>query len=1072
MKVPVRRLSTTGRRQWRIASMVCVWAAALYGGAVGARAAEINWEQGVGLGTTAQLTASIAPEGVDTSCHVQYETEYAFGHEGWASATTVPCAPEDLGAGGGSLRARAELVGLSLDTSYEFRFVATTGGVAIMGAAETFATFGIQEFVVSSLDNELHAYSQAGGHPSELKANINLNSSRLHQFTPGGQLSVVGQEVKDVRVVLPPGFVGNPAATPQCPQRLEESEKCPGNTQIGTISVLLSDEVLTREASPKPVFNLVPPKGVAARFGALVNLQASAFIDAKLRSGSDYRIEADSLNITSFAQPMRVTVTMWGDPAASSHDSERFCVGSHGYYEKGCPYEGEGRPFLTEPTACVGPLDVNVEMDSYQEPDESVGASAQLPAAMGCENVPFAPTVEVQPTTRAVDTPSGVKVDLTVPQHEEEAHPASSDLKDASIVLPVGMDVNPSSAEGLGTCSEAETGFVGFKELDPSVEPGVRTSQFTPGPAECPDGAKLGTVVIRTPLIDHPLEGAMYLATPRDNPFGSLMAVYLAVYDPITGVVVKLPGLVQSDARTGQVTTVFEQNPQLPFEHLEVSLFEGERAALTTPLTCGSHVTSSSLVPWSGNPAATPSAAFQTTEEPGGGTCPGSEAQALNAPGFEAGTTGTRAATSSSFVLKLKREDGSQRFRALDVTLPPGLIGNVTDVQECPQVDIEAAEALGGEGQGAVELAHPSCPAGSEVGVVHVGAGSGTPLYVTGHAYFAGPYEGDPFSMVIITPAIAGPFDLGTVVVRAGLYIDPHTAQVTVKSDLPTIRDGIPLDIRRLGVEITRPGFLLNPTNCEAMAVSGQETSTAGQTVPLSDRFQIGGCRELPFKPSFKALTHAKHSRKNGAYLHVVAMSGPGQANIKSVEVKLPKDLPARESTLKQACAEAQFDENPAGCPVGSQVGTATAYTPLLPVPVTGPAIFVSHGGAAYPDLDLVLQGDGVTVILAGNTHINGKTDVTSSSFTTVPDVPMSRFDLVLPAQRNSALGASGNLCTKTIQKKKRAKVRRHGKWVRTTKTIRHTVRRHLKIFTIITGQNGAVIKKNTDLWVTGCKTA
>jgi hypothetical protein len=1070
-------------------------------GVASAQAASIEWQQGLGLTRTARLTAQINPQGVDSTCQLQYLTAQTLESEGWSAASTVPCTPGDLGAGSAGTSANVELTGLSLDTDYAFRFLASSGSSTVTGATETFATFGIQEFSLAPLTHGA-AYRQAGGHPDTLTTKIVINTSYLRNGEASGDAML-----KDVNVALPPGMIGDPAAVPQCPQRLEEVMKCPPDSQIGTLILRLVGDARKQrsikeeeaELPPSPLFNLTPPHGVVARFGTLVNAQASAFINAGVRAGSDYGVDANSLEITSFAQAKLVVVNVWGDPASPSHDPERVCpkAGVLTRYEKGCAYTGEAKPFLREPTSCVGPVSAAASIDSYQEPGIFIPASEELPETTGCEEVPFEPSIEARPTTSAADSPTGLNVTVKVPQNEEPKGIDSSDLKDATVVFPAGVAVNPSSADGLVGCPETGeegVGFTGFKELNPAAEPGVQTAQFTPDAAKCPDASKLGTVTIHTPLLNHPLTGSLYLATPHTNPFGSLVAVYLTVFDSISGVVVKLPGKVSLDPKTGQITTTFEQNPQLPFESLEVKLFganeapEKSRARLTTPQTCGAYSATSTLTPWSGNAASTSaSEAFNVTEQPGGGACVNSEGQAPNAPGFESGTASPIAGTYSPFVLKLSREDGFQRFHAVDVTLPPGMIAKVAGVQQCPQADIEAAEHRTGEGDGAVEMANPSCPTGSEVGAIHVGAGSGAPFFVTGHAYFAGPYNGAPFSLVIVTPAIAGPFDLGVVTVRAGIYIDPHTAQVTVKSDpFPTILDGIPLDIRTVNVEIGRANFTLNPTSCDVMSVTGQEMSTAGQTAGLNDRFQVGGCTNLPFHPTFAVSTSGKTSRKDGASLDVRIVEGQaGEANVAKVHVELPKQLPARNDTLKLACPDSVFAANPAACPEGSRVGTATAVTPILASPLTGPAYLVSHGGAAFPDMEIVLQGEGITIVLDGKTNIDGKTGITSSSFESVPDAPISSFDLSLPSGPHSILGAPEGVCsltkTVTVKKKVTVKVKRHGHVVkkhgkvqkrRVTRKVKKRVALGLAMPTVIQAQNGAVITQKTPIHVAGCPVA
>lgn len=1087
-----------------MAVAACIATAACTGTALASVAAPaVSIEQATGAVSSSMIEARIAPNGATTTCTVQYVQESDFHVSGWAGAQTVAC-PQSIAAGAGERWVFVYVGGLTIETRYEYRVIASNSAGTTEGPEAAFVTFGLKTFSFEALgppslgpEEELlpgEALVLAGGHPYELVTSFVVNSNAGVYGANEREFRTVAT-LKDVRVHLPVGMVGNPTATPTCTMRAAESHDCRGENQVGKMEIATNEyEGKFGVREDNPLFNIVPPRGVAARFSAKFNGFVNGTIDAHVRTGSDYGIDADSLDITALGKPALVVVRMWGVPSDPGHTPERICEKSGGgSYSIGCAFPAElpHKPFLTMPTSCRGPVTALGEASAYQGPGDYAHATQQMPQTIGCEDVAFAPTIEAQPADTQADSPTGMDIKLHVPQDEEPEATATSDLKDATVTFPAGVAVNPSSADGLAACSEEQAGFTGFAELDPTGEPGVKTAQFTPSPAECPEAAEIGTVTIHTPLLEHPITGAMYLATPHQNPFGTLVAVYLTVHDPISGVVIKLPGKVTLDQQTGQITTTFEQTPQLPFEDLEVQLFGAKEAAaksrapLTSPETCGSYATTSLLEPWShlgaegetGTPDAAPSSApFQVVAAPGGGACAPTEAHAPNAPGFEAGTASPIGGAYSPFVVKLKREDGSQRFGALDVTLPPGMTGRVAGVEECPQADIGAAQALSGEGGGATELAHPSCPAGSEVGVVHVGAGSGAPFYVSGKVYFAGPYKGAPFSLVFVTPALAGPFDLGSVVVRAALYIDPHTAQVSVKSDpFPTILDGIPLDIRSVGVEMSRSSFTLNPTSCDAMSVTGSETSTAGQTASLSDRFQVGGCDTMPFNPTFTATTHALHSRKRGAYLHVHVTSGSGQANIGSVHVAIPRQMPARNDTLKLACPEAQFDKDPEGCPEGSIVGHAVAQTPILPVPLEGPAMFVSHGDRGFPDLEIVLKGDGVTVVLEGSTFIN-KAGVTFSTFGSVPDVPVSSFDLYLPEGPHSALAADGNLCHRTVAKRKRVRVyvKAHGKakghWVHRTKTVSRSVPVQLEMPTTITGQNGAQITQHTRIGVTGCK--
>jgi hypothetical protein len=542
-------------------------------------------------------------------------------------------------------------------------------------------------------------------------------------------------------------------------------------------------------------------------------------------------------------------------------------------------------------------------------------------------------------------------------------------------------------------------------------------------------------VELTTPLLEKPIGGSVYLAEQGNNPFGSLVALYLVIDDPVTGVLLKLPGEVHLDSVTGQVTATFDDNPQLPFSALTLKFKEGPRAPLVTPAGCGTYTTRSSLTPWSApqsGPPATPSSSFTISSGCTSGF----------APALVSGTTINQAGAYSPYTLTLSRQDGEQDLEGLEATLPPGLLAKLAGVPQC----------------GNAEAAAGACPAGSRIGSVTVAAGAGPdPVYVHGEIFLTGPYNGGPFGEVVEVPAIAGPFNLGLVVVRGSIRINPTTAQASVVSDpFPTILQGIPLQVKTVDVTLDREGFTFNPTSCESLSTSGTVTSYQGTQIPVSSHFQAASCAMLPFKPSFSVSTkaHAEALKDGtGAALDVKVASkgGPGvsgeEANIKRVDVTVPKLLPARlQPTLQNACTEAQFAKNAADCPPDSFVGTATAVTPVLGVPLTGPAIFVSHGGEAFPDLDLVLQGEGVEILLTGRTDIKG--DTTYSKFETVPDAPISSFDLSLPEGPHSAL-ASGlptndkSLCGQSLE-----------------------------MPTMIESQNGAVFKQTTKVTIEGCKPA
>ena len=889
-------------------------------------------------------------------------------------------------------------------------------------APASFASFGLNGLSATAVNHDGSVDLQAGSHPYEYTIDFALNHNA------SGNLEGI---MRDLIVELPPGLIGNPQAVPQCPGTVFEGlePQCPGNTQIGIVEVKAEGLPVTFAA----VYNLAPSKGSAATLGASL-FSVNSFLEASVRSGSDFGVDISDLTLPTNIKIQSVSERIWGTPSDPGHDAERECRSPEGVKINGCSSDAARTPFFTLPTSCTGPLKTTLSVDSVEEPgvfrSETVDSldSGGSPAGLnGCERVPFDPTITAQPETTAADSPTGLHVNIHIPQNQTPEQLATANLKDTTLTLPQGMVVNPSAGGGAVGCSPAQVDLHGS------------------GGARCPDGSKIGTAEIQTPLLDHPVKGGVYLATQGSNPFGSLLAIYIALDDPVSGVVVKLAGKIEPDPVTGQLKTTFLNNPQLPFDNLNVDLSGGSRAPLTTPLSCGAYTTTSDMTPWSTPEGGDvfPADTFQISTGANNGPCVANEAQEPNTPSFEAGTTTPLAGSYSPLVLKLTRENGSQRLGALNVTLPPGLTGRLAGVAECSDAQLVQAMGRNQPGQGSLEQSGPSCPQSSEVGTITTGVGSGSPLFVGGHAYLAGPYEGAPLSIAIVAPAVAGPFDLGNVVVRSGLFINPSTAQVTVKSDpIPTILAGIPLDIRSIAIAINRPQFTLNPTSCEPMSVNGQAVSTQNQTVAVSNRFQVGGCQGLPFKPSFKASTQGKTSKANGASLTVKVAQQPGEANLHKVSLTLPTVLPARLTTLQKACTEAQFAANPAGCPAGSFIGTAKAVTPILSVPLTGPAILVSHGGAAFPDVVFLLQGNErggtIRIDLDGRTDI--KKGVTYSRFETVPDAPITSFETVLPQGPHSVLAATGNLCTSK-----------------------------LAMPTQLVGQNGAQLNQTTKITVTGC---
>jgi len=635
-------------------------------------------------------------------------------------------------------------------------------------------------------------------------------------------------------------------------------------------------------------------------------------------------------------------------------------------------FEGrKGGNFLTLPSVCSSSTTSYLEVESYA--GEISRAETHTPVGVeGCGNVPFDPTAEVKPETAASDQPDGATTVVKVPQNATKTN--TSDIQDAHVILPEGMTLNPPAANGLGVCTPAQIAI------------------GSSGPSTCPESSRVGTVTIETDLPPGSLTGGVYLGDRAGGPITKPpYTIYLDAESSL-GVSVRLQGLVEPNLSTGRLEVSFVNNPQLPFSELRLSLHGGARAPLANPLVCGNAPTEALFSPYTtGKLQALTPTPFVTTG------CPSSIPFTLTQSATPANTT---AGAYSPYTFNLARADGQQYLSRVSTTLPAGLLGAIPSVALC----------------GEPQAAAGTCPTTSQIGVATVAAGSGPePFPLSGNVYLTGPYDGAPYGLSIPVSVIAGPFNLGIVTTRATIKVDPHTARVTVATtNLPTIVGGVPVRLRTLRVEVNRPSFIFNPTSCSALATESTLTSTFSATQSLSTPFQVGGCSALPFKPTFKVSTSARTSKKNGASL-VVSLTQPAhEANMKSVYVSLPKQLPSRLTTLQKACPEATFAANPVNCRhLGSEVGSAVVTTPVLPGNLKGSAYLVSHGGEAFPDLDIVLEGDGITVILTGNTKITK--GVTSSTFAAIPDVPVTSFVLTLPVGEHSALTANGSLCAKAL---------------------------------------------------------
>jgi hypothetical protein len=948
---------------------------------------------------------------------------------------------------------------------------------------------------------------QAGAHPFEERVNFDLalnrteDSDTTHRIKPSG----VGRTVE---VTLPRGLIGNPQAVPKCdPARFAEEgavkdgTACPPDTQVGYVNVL-TRSFLNRVALTRiPLYSLVPPYGTPVDLAFNAGGLVQAHIYGSLDPAQGYAVKAVSPNISSLVTVIGAEVTVWGVPADPAHDFFRFYTEPQkNEAVAGAPWGSAPiRPFFTNPMDCGFENGAHrIRVDFYQDPGQftPVEEYSSPDNVTGCDDprFRFEPEVALQPTDRHAGAPTGLDVHLKVPLRNDEVknatelYPEDSEgrktgpeaiatppIKRVLVTFPEGMSLSPSAAQGLSGCSLAQIGIE------------VKDGRYLPNdnPVQCPDSSQYGKLTLHTPLlpVNEQPEGFIYIAKQDENPFGTFLALYLVIEEPKNGVLVKIPGRVDLDEKTGRMTTTFDELPQLPVSDMQMTFKGGVRAGLVQPTTCGQKTIRAEFFTW--QDPSTPhvvTSSYDIAEKPDGSRCVSSLGERPFQPSLQAGTLSASAGEYAPFVLRVSRSDDDQEFSQLGLTLPPGLSANLSSVAQCPQAGIERAQAPGHSGT--QEIEDPSCPVSSQIGTAQVGAGVGQVLtYVSGKIYFAGPYQGAPFSVVVITPIVAGPYDLGVVAVRSALYIDPLTAQVRVLTDpFPQIFKGIPVRIRDIRVSVNRPKFMFNPTSCREMTVDAHVTGTGGDLastaddtgIDLANRFQAGECASLAFKPVFKASTSGKTSRSNGASLHV-SLTYPRapfgtQANIKYVKVDLPKQLPSRLATLQKACANTVFDTNPAACPPASRVGTAKAITPILPVPLEGPAYFVSYGSAKFPELVVVLQGYGIAIDLHGETFIS-KAGITSSTFRTVPDQPVQSFELTLPQGPYSALAANGNLChvttTKIVSRKVLVVV--HGHRKRITRKVRVRIAGQLIMPTAFTAQNGMTIHRNTSIHVTGC---
>jgi hypothetical protein len=906
-------------------------------------------------------------------------------------------------------------------------FAASLAPLALAPAAAQ-AGFGFRAgaagFEVTALAEDGAPDTLAGSHPYALSVKASFNPGPQRAGEPG--VAATDGDLRDLRIEEPAGLIENPDALPKCTQAqfhtprsspFEASlsgENCPAYTQVGVVTLHTSyGGGSTRSFG---VFNLAPPPGVPSQLG-FAPYGMPITLDSRIRQAQgEYGLTLETHNFPQVFDLYGLELTIWGTPWGVSHNGQRGnCLNESepsfpwAKCSVGPPVADPPLAYLSLPTTCGVPLSFAASADSWQEPT-AVSAKYEAPALEECETLLFDPRPVGQLADRRASSPSGYEFALnndnealTIPNFRVQ-----SQVRKAVITLPQGLTINPSVGAGLGYCTPAQY---------------AAETAFSPPGAACPNDSKIGDFTVQSPLFEETLGGAIFLAQPDDpataapgaeNPFDTLLALYLVAKAPQRGILVKVAGKVELDPTSGRLTATFDDLPQLPYTNLRVHFREGQRAPLVTPPACGSATTHTELTPWLGALAAVGSS-FESVIEAGigGGPCPAGTPPF--SPGTRGGTLNSNAGSYTPFYLHLTRSDAEQEITSYSAKLPPGLLGKIAGIPYCPEAAIAAAKAE----TGTEELEHPSCPAGSEIGHTTSGYGVGSTLaYAPGRLYLAGPYHGSSFSVVAIDSALVGPFDLGVVIVRSAIEVDPRNAQVSIDSagsdPIPHIIDGIPIHLRDVRVYISRHELTINPTSCEPFSLSSTLTGSAEPfanprdieataTVP----FQVANCASLGFAPklSFKL----KGGTKRGDYpsLRALYRPRPSDANISSATVTLPPSLFLAQSRIRTICTRVQLAAE--ACPGGAVYGHARAVTPLLAAPLEGPVYLVSSSNV-LPDLLVALHGQGITVELEG--RIDSSHGGIRARFEALPDAPVAEFSLTMNGGKRGVLvDSAANLC-------------------------------------------------------------
>jgi hypothetical protein len=902
------------------------------------------------------------------------------------------------------------------------RLLSILVAMAFLGAlvpGQAAAAFGLSEMGVAFTDENGSAETRAGSHPFAVTTSFRVNTT----FRSSKGVHVVDGAIRNLDIHMPAGFAGNPRAMPSCPtiEFLQSdafgNSSCADSTAIGVLTAVVSSGTGIPGAETVSIHNMDPSPGSAAKLGFWVG-GVPTTVDVGVNPAYPHNVVASLVNAAQIVEVLSSEATLWGVPADPRHDPERGDCAYENFQTQfpgaECDTNVPEEPFLTLPRSCEGPLSTTFRALSWWSgdpvhpgPPAQFEGTAQSPGMGECAGLRFSPSLGVQPTTDRAASASGLEANLAV-RDEGLRSPtgrAHSDLKKAVVTLPEGMTINPSQAEGLATCSEAQL---------------ARETADSPFGAGCPAASKIGTVEVETPLLQNEiLHGSLFVAEPYANRFGSLLAIYQVIKSPELGIVVKLAGEVEPDPRTGQIVTTFggdgtDPLPQLPFSEFRLRFREGGRSPLITPNGCGTFVTKAALTPWANptQPYETTSA-FQVSRGVGGGACPSGPPPFE--PGFAAGTINNAAGTHSPMAMRLTRRDGDQDLTKFSSVLPEGLLPKLVGVRKCPQDWIDAAKSRTGK----AELATPSCPDAAKIGQVAAGAGVGDQLtYVKGSIYLAGPYKGAPISAAVITPAVAGPFDVGNVVVQVGLNLNSVTGEGLIDGSasdpIPHILAGIPLRLRDIQIDVDRPSFLLNPTSCRRMSVNasiwggGTDVFSVADDWPVSrtERFQAANCAALGFKPRLSMALKGGTRRGSHPALRSVYRPRRGDANLDGLVLRLPRSAFLDQAHIRTICTRVQFAAN--ACPKGSIYGRVTAHTPLLESPLRGPA-YLRSSNNDLPDLVFDLHG---LVDIEVSARIDSIKGGIRATFPNTPDAPLTKVVVSMQGGKKGLIVNSRGLCS------------------------------------------------------------